>query len=303
MFAQTPAEFLKHSTEPGAILLANCDPRLTFSLAGSLWFQRSPALISVDLVLRRPSTLPSRAALPLRRALMRRVDHHIHFFRDVSGLAEVWGIGPEKSSFVPFKPNLPPQPDMTSSVQGDYILCFGRSLRDFDTFFDAVEGLPYPAAIAEPNLEHLKAHGARFTRPIDRLPGNVQLLPDDNTMEAQVRMLRSARIVVLPVLKSSIVASGISTCLNAMLFGRCVIGSQGPGMSDIFTDEVLTCPPEDPEALAGIIRRAWEDGELRNRTAESGYRYARALGGEPELYQRIIDNVGEWCTIRQYQTR
>src|SRR5690606_28195169 len=110
-------------------------------------------------------------------------------------------------SFVPFKPNLPNQPDMTPAVEGEYILCFGRSLRDFDTFFDAVERLPYPAAIPAPNLEHLKAHGARFTRSPDRLPGNVRLLPDDNTMEAQVRMLRSARIVVLPILKSSIVAS------------------------------------------------------------------------------------------------
>jgi glycosyltransferase involved in cell wall biosynthesis len=232
---------------------------------------------------------------------MRRVDHHIHFFRDVSGLAEVWGIGPEKSSFVPFKPNLPNQPDMTPAVEGEYILCFGRSLRDFDTFLDAVERLPYPAAIPAPNLEHLKAHGARFTRPLDRLPGNVRLLPDDNTMEAQVQMLRSARIVVLPILKSSIVASGISTCLNAMLFGRCVVGSQGPGMSDIFQDEVLTCPPEDPEALAAVIGRAWEDGDLRSRTAQSGYRYAQRLGGEPELYQRIIDVVGRWCTIRRYQ--
>lgn len=303
VFVQTPAEFLRYASEPGAILLANCDPKLTLSLAASLWLKRSPALISVDLVLRRPSTLPNRVALPLRRILMRRVDHHIHFFRDVSGLAQVWGIGPEKSSFVPFKPNLPAQLDMTPAVQGDYILCFGRSLRDFDTFFDAMERLPYPAAVATPHLEHLRAHGARFTRPLDRLPANVQLLPDDNTMEAQAQMLRSARIVVLPVLKSSIVASGISTCLNAMLFGRCVVGSQGPGMSDIFKDEVLTCPPEDPEALAEIIRRAWEDGELRNRTAESGYRYARGLGGEPELYQRIIDDVGKWCTIRRHQTR
>lgn len=292
--ANTPAEFLQYADEPGAVLLANCDPALTLRLAAALWFKPAAPLVSVDVVLRRPGSLKTRVLLPFRRTVMRRVDHHIHFFRDVRGLQQVWGIGPEKSSFVPFKPNLSPEPDMSPAVPGEYILCFGRSLRDFDTFFDAVERIPYPAAIAAPDLSHLAAHGARFTRPLDRLPANLRLLPDDHTAEAQVQMLRGARIVALPVLKSSIVASGISTCLNAMLFGRCVVGSEGPGMSDIFQDEVLTCPPENPSALADTLRRAWEDDKLRNRTAEAGYRYAQSLGGEPELYQRIIDRVSQW---------
>jgi glycosyltransferase involved in cell wall biosynthesis len=90
------------------------------------------------------------------------------------------------------------------------------------------------------------------------------------------------------------VASGISTALNVMILGKCVIGSEGPGMSDIFSDEVLMVHPEDAGALADVIRRAWEDDGLRSRTAANGFRYARQAGGEPELYQRIIDQVAAW---------
>ena len=40
--------------------------------------------------------------------------------------------------------------------------------------------------------------------------------------------------------------------------------------------------------LREAIARAWEDNALRQRTAESGRRYAASLGGEPELLQRIF---------------
>jgi hypothetical protein len=62
----------------------------------------------------------------------------------------------------------------------------------------------------------------------------------------------------------------------------------------VFSEEVLTVPPEDPLALAETIARAWKDDDLRAKTAAAGYRYALSLGGEPELYQRIIDQVVRW---------
>ena len=118
----------------------------------------------------------------------------------------------------------------------------------------------------------------------------------NKSAEAQKCMLRHACLVVLPILKTNMVASGISTSLNSMLAGKCVIGTEGPGMSDIFGNEMLLAPPENPEALANVIRRAWENAELRQRTAEVGQRLARSLGGEPELYQRVIDAVVEWSS-------
>jgi glycosyltransferase involved in cell wall biosynthesis len=285
------SEFLRYRDVSGAVFVVNCDPSLTFRLAAALWFRKSPDLVAVDLVLRRSETFANRVALSGRRMLLRRIQHHIHHFRDVGPYCEVYGIDPQHCSFVPFKASPQFEDELPADGNGEYVLCFGRSMRDFDTFFDAMEKLEYPAAIPEPDFASFRKHGARFSRPRNELPRNVRVLPDDKSVEAQKRMLGNARLVVLPILKSSVVASGIGTSLNAMRAGKCVIGTEGVGMSDIFKSEMLLVPPENPEALAKEIRRAWEDSPLRQRTAEAGQRYAKSLGGERELYQRIIDVV------------
>jgi glycosyltransferase involved in cell wall biosynthesis len=165
-------------------------------------------------------------------------------------------------------------------------------MRDFDTFLAAMEQLPdVPAAITKPDPRVFAAHHARFTRPISNIPVNVRVLDDDRTEESEIRILRAARLVVLPILAKSLVASGISTCLNAMYLGKCVIGSEGPGMSDIFTSEILTFPPENQRRMAETIRKAWDDPALRRATAAAGRRFALQAGAEPQLYQRIIDEI------------
>jgi glycosyltransferase involved in cell wall biosynthesis len=296
--ANTASEFFRHRKEKDAVLLVNCNPEISFKLAARLWFRKKPDLVSLDLVLRRPHNLGSRVALPVRRLLLRRVNHFIHYFRDLREYSRVYGITPERSSFVPFKVNREIVEGHATDGSGEYVLCLGQSMRDFDTFFTAMEKLVCPAAIPEPNFELLRKHGSKFTRPLNELPRNVRLLPDDKSVEKQDRLIRNARVIVLPILKTSMVASGIGTSLNSMFAGKCVIGTEGPGMSDIFGKEMLFAPPEDPEALARVIQLAWQDTELRQRTAMAGQRLAKSLGGEPELYQRIIDSVVSWSFSR-----
>jgi glycosyltransferase involved in cell wall biosynthesis len=292
--ATTAAEFWRRRG-PDTLWLVNCDTALTLQLGALKMLSPGAApLIVTDLVLRSPAGNGDRLLLPLKRLLLRRVDYFIHYFRDLRGLQRIFGIGPERSSFVPFKVNFLDRYIIEAAPEGGYVLCLGRSMRDFDTFFDAIERLPFPAAITTPDRALLARHGARFTRSPDQLPRNVRILDDDGSDESMIRLVRDAKLVVLPVLKSSLVASGISTALNAMILGRCVIGSEGPGMSDVFGEEVLTAPPEDPAALANVIRRAWEDDTLRLHTAAAGHRYAVEAGGEPQLYQRIVDRVEAW---------
>jgi glycosyltransferase involved in cell wall biosynthesis len=284
--AQTFGDFVKRAPKAD-LLMINCDIGLTLKVCAWLiarpWVRKP--LVVVDLVLRRPKTLRARTA----KLLLRRVNLFVNYFEDITGYRQYYGIGADRSVFVPFKPNIRYRFDVEPNPDGRYVLCLGRSMRDYDTFLNAVGRLELPAAIPAPDFEGLRTHQSRFTIPLDRLPANVEVLVDDGSVESMLRMLESARIVALPILRSSLCASGISTCLNAMLMGKCVILSEGPGASDIMTDQALMCPPEDPEALAALIRRAWEDDALRLRTAETGYRYALGLGGEPELRQRVID--------------
>ncbi len=281
------------------VVLIDGDPPLLLRLCAL--FAALPGLhrplVACDLVLRQPQGFFQRLSLPAKRFLLSRVDHFIHYFKDLSGYQRVFGIGPDRSSFVPFKPNLRDHSNAAPNPEGDYVLCFGRSMRDFDTFFDAVERLPYPAAIAKPDFEALRAHGSRFTRPLARLPKQVRLLDHDpRDYQSQVEVLMGARLVVVPLLKSCLVWSG--TPLNAMLLGKCVILTEGPAANGLFMDEVLAVPPEDPAALAEVIERAWRDPELRRRTAEAGYRYAAGLGGEADLVQRLVDAVAAWVRSR-----
>lgn len=296
MPATTVGQFLQHRGRD-TVWLVNCDPGLTLRLAavkaGAPWI--GSRLVAADLVLRAPRSAASSMIRPLQRLLLLRVDHFIHYFRDLAGYTREFGVPAGRSSFVPFKVNLYGRFAVEPDSEGEYILCLGRSMRDFDTFFDAMEHLPYPAAITRPAPDLMRQHGARFTRSLDALPSNVRILDDDGSDEAMIRVVKNAKLVVLPILKTSLVASGISTCLNAMSLGKCVIGSEGPGMLDVFENgEVLAAPPENAAALAAVMRRAWEDEELRKRTAAAGYRYAQQQGGEAELYRRVIDQVAYW---------
>lgn len=288
-------EFRAHAKRPDAVCVINGDAHTVMQLvlARMLLPGFNRPIVAMDLIFRRPSTLKSRLSHLVKRPLLSRADLYINFFADARGVTDVYGIPPERCAYVPFKVNLDLEAADKAELTEEFVLTFGRSMRDFDTFFSAVERLPYAAAIAKVNPAHLAGHGARFTRPLDALPANVVQLEDDGGTSAQLDMLRRAKLVVIPVIKASFVASGISTALNAMRLGKCVIGSAGPGMTDIFTDEILAVPPEDPEALAAMIDRAWRDDDLRRRTAEAGRRCAERLGGEAELVQRLIDRIAQ----------
>jgi glycosyltransferase involved in cell wall biosynthesis len=295
--AATVGEFWRHR-DKDTVWLVNCHTTLTLQLGAlKMLAPDGVSLIAVDLVLRAPIRWRDRIQLPIKRQLLARVDHFIHYFRSLDGYQRVFGISAARSSFTPFKVNLVDRYEVNSDGDGggDYVLCLGRSMRDFDTFLDAMAQLPYPAAITSPDAALFAQHGARFTRDLAALPANVRVLEDDGSDESLMRIVRNAKMVVLPILKTSMVASGISTALNTMILGKCVIGSEGPGMSDVFDGgEVLVAPPEDAGALAEVIRRAWEDDALRLQTAAKGFQYARRAGGEPELHQRIIDQVAVW---------
>jgi glycosyltransferase involved in cell wall biosynthesis len=228
------------------------------------------------------------------RRLLSRVDYFLHYFRDLDGYEKYFGIGGDRSGYVPFKPNLRYRVEANPDPDGEYVLCLGYSMRDYETFFDAVGRLGYPAAIATPNFTELRRHYSRFNRKLSEVPANVRCLPDDGSQDSLVRILRGARLVVLPILSSSLCASGIGICLNSMLLGKCVLVSHGPGASDVLSDEAILFRPEDPDDLAAKIRVAWEDDDLRTKIAAAGHAYALSLGGEPELCERVLATAVHW---------
>jgi glycosyltransferase involved in cell wall biosynthesis len=275
----------------------NCDAPLVLELALKQLAPFAPRrpLIAVDMILRTPRTVSAKMSAFAKRLVLKNVDYFIHFFKDLSGVNSFYGIRPEHSGFVDFKANLWEWRADGAQPNGEYVLCYGRSLRDFDTFLDAVQGLDCPAAIVDPRAAAVWEHGSRFTRPLSKLPANVRLLDHDHTNESQAELLRNARIVVVPLLSGRLVSAG-STVLNAMALGKAVIATAGPGVTDLFDRELVSVTPEDSGALAAAIKKLWYDTNFRRSTAQAGWEYAQRCGSEQDFNARVIDAVVRWST-------
>lgn len=293
-FAANFKDLLPQTPEADLILI-NGELPTVYRLC--LHYLKSPGarkpIVAIDSVLRRPEGFSQRLVAIGKKLLLTRVDHFINYFTKCEGYAKYYGISPERSTFVHFKPNIRYRYNPETNREGDYILCFGKSRRDYDTFFRAAAKIPYNCAILQPDFSELHKHGSRFTLSLQQLPPNVKVLPDDGSEQSMIRALEGAKAIALPIVKESMLA-GISVYLNAMFLHKCVIISEGPGISDVLTDEALVVPTADVDALARTMRLAWEDDSLRTRTAEKGYRHSLSLGGEPELYQRVLEATISW---------
>jgi hypothetical protein len=79
-----------------------------------------------------------------------------------------------------------------------------------------------------------------------------------------------------------------------MALHKCVIISSGMGVSDVLTgDQAMIVPAGDVSALRQAIERAWTDDALRQRYADTGYAYAKDLGGEDDLRRRVLNALPE----------
>lgn len=248
-------------------------------------------LVAIDLILRTPRGRKAKAAAHLKRILLRGVDCFIFYFRDIRGVHAYYGIGPDRAVYVPFKVNGiedPRWPD--PSDLGDHVLCAGRTLRDIDTFLEAMARAGVPGVLLQQAESLLYAHGTRPAGP--NLPPNVRLRIDRGDDPADfLARIAECRILVVPRFAYDIAATGISTYLEAMALGKPVIISAGPGADDILDGQAVIVPPQDSDALARAITRVWSDPAFAANLARRGRDYAASLGGE----QRLGDDIREAC--------
>jgi glycosyltransferase involved in cell wall biosynthesis len=272
------------------VVVVNCGDALLYSIARHflLFPWRRRPLIAVDLVLRRPETIRHRVTATVKRVLLTQVSHFIHYFKDWTGYERYFGVKPSKSSYVPFKVNNMHIRVSADEISEDYVFTMGRSLRDYDTFVRAIAQLPYPAAISKFSFEDFEGRSRAFHWNAENVPANLRILPDTGGREELMRNLARAKVVVIPTQAASLCASGISSYLDAMYLGKCVVISEGPGASDLLTNQAILVRPHDVAALSAAIKRAWEDDVLRKATAEAGKTYARSLGDEADLLRRVF---------------
>ena len=242
-----------------------------------IWPFGSCKVIALDIMFVQPVSKWQCCKAWIHKLLLKQVDHFIHYFKDLEGYSRHFGIGWDRSTYMPFKVNaweqVPPARELSSD--GLYVFTGGRSLRDVATFARAMQLVPYPGLLLYHDRERMKRDGTFLS--LEQLPQHVRAIEDDGSPTSWITHLRDAKVVVIPTLPNVIRAIGISSYLDAMALKKCVIISEGPATRDILTDEAIIVPPGDPQALAKAIRDVWEDDALREQTAAAGRNYVAHL--------------------------
>jgi len=275
--------------------LINCSPNDLFRLC--LLKLLNPLsrcrVVSMDTVLPVPHLDDTGARIQhwIRRLLFRQVHLFIEYFRDTRGYEFHYGIPRDKFRYVPFKINRYERVLATASSDQGYVFCGGNTRRDFSTLIEAVRGLPYPMRIVTMENTVIQGHGSFVDE--SQLPPNIQIVRHDGS-DSFVDHIAGARLVVLPVKKENISASGIGVYIASMALGKCVIISSGPAVDDVIPEgSAVVVPPEDVQALREAIVKAYTDEEYRNRFARTGRAYALSLKGEERLCDSIMAVIAE----------
>ncbi|MBA5872194.1 MAG: glycosyltransferase [Nitrospira sp. CR2.1] len=265
-----------------------------FCLMKTLWPLGRCKVVAVDFILSRPNGWKQSIIAWLKGQLLRKVDRFILHFKDTSEYERLYGIPSSKCVFVPFKVNYwekiasADQPPCTE----EYVFTAGRSYRDFPTFIEAMRRVDYPGLLLYEDAALLKRSATDVD--LSNLPRNLATAKNEGE-RSWVEFIRRAKIVVVPLLPSTMYAPGLSLYLMAMALGKCVVVTEGLATRGMLGDEAVTVAPQDAAALAEAIRRLWTDDALRHRTAEKGRRYAERCGGEARLLADIVQVCGQLC--------
>ena len=287
-----PTDFMRRCLRSDLLIL-NTDPRrlmLACTLKWLMPFARFK-IVSVDIIVRTPKSLRGRFKTFFQKLLFKRVHRFILYFKDLRGCEKFYGIGADRAIFVPFKVNalesIMRRMAAGNSLEGDYVMSAGRTMRDVKTFVEAMREASCPGILHQQPKDLMAAHGT--TTWEDELPANVKLVIDDSkSHEVFLDYVAKARLVVIPRYKHDIGPAGIATYLIAMAMNKCVIVSDGPGVGDVLTNEAAIVPPEDVAQLAMQIKLLWDNDEQRNEIASHGRAYAERAGGDDRLYRDIL---------------
>lgn len=266
-----------------------------FCLAKSLWPFSTCKLVAVDFILSRPQGWKQSIIAWVKRLLLRKTDRFILHFEDTSAYEKIYGIPRSKCVFVPFKVNYWEKmvlEDQRPDIE-EYVFTAGRSYRDFPTFIEAMRMVDYPGLLLHEETALLKRSATDVD--LSNLPANLTAKKNEGE-QSWVEYIRRAKIVVVPLLPSTMYAPGLSLYLMAMAMNKCVIVTEGLATRGMLKDEAVIVAPKDPEALAVAITQVWTDDALRRRTAESGRRYAERCGGESRLLSDVVRICGDLCT-------
>lgn len=178
------------------------------------------------------------------------------------------------------------------SAEPDLVCSAGQLLRDYETLVEAVRDLPVRLRIAagSPWI-------SREMHPRHCLPANVEWKKYDR-FDLRDLYARSA-LAVVP-LRQNEYQTGISTILEMMAMGKCVIATRTRGQVDTIEDGVTGryVPPGDPQALREAIAWGLDNPGEAARIGAAARKYVERNASLELFVSRIAGTVRESVVSR-----
>jgi glycosyltransferase involved in cell wall biosynthesis len=174
----------------------------------------------------------------------------------------------------------------------DLICSAGQLLRDYDTLVKATTGLAVRVRIAagSPWI-------SQELRPSGGLPENVDWRKY-NRYDLRDLYARSA-LAVVPI-KENVYQTGISTILEMMAMGKCVVATRTQGQTDTIIDGVngVYVPPGDAGALRATIERLLANPEERQRIGRAARAFIEKEAGLDLFTDKCVQAMREAHSFR-----
>lgn len=197
---------------------------------------------------------------------------------EIAPYAESLDISQDRFRFIAWPSNVD-TPEMITENDGS-IFAVGRSLRDWQTFFMAVEGLSTRCVVVASRRDVAGL----------RVPANVEL-HCDISHGRYLELLKQSGIVVLPLLETCR-STGQASFLEAMAYGKPVIVANVTGAWDYISDRSsgLLYHPGDADDLTRAIREL-DDETFRHAIARGGFDAITARFNKKAYACAMLDTI------------
>jgi glycosyltransferase involved in cell wall biosynthesis len=182
----------------------------------------------------------------------------------------------------------------TPSGEQGRLLTVGAEMRDFPLLFAAVADLPI-RAVCKVGSSWMRGARVKVAAP----PHNVSVIRERLNYTELRSLYAGSSLVVVPLI-DTLQAAGITTILEAMAMGKCVVATRSAGLPDILAHgrTGLIADPT-PKGLRAQIERALADTSLR---AELGAA-ARSSVRKSCSLERYAERVAAFLALTRQRRR
>lgn len=174
---------------------------------------------------------------------------------ELETMASRYGLDPDKLRYVPLNTNI--ENPAVSPLDEGFVLCAGRTLRDYSTLILAARHIAGPVRII--------CGGHDLDRMTLPMPPNVEVL-SEVPREVYLDHLRRCRVVALPLLPTER-STGQVVMMEAMALGKPVVTTTSPGTVDTIRhgENGFLVDEEDAAALTHQVNVLLRNHELAAR--------------------------------------